>query len=195
MCAWIRIRKSRGKPMPFLQTEFDEREARFSPNMHWMAYFQNKSGRSEFRRRRYGAITLARSCFVAPSANNDLIRWSIETEGSPASIWATCDWLDFSNFANSNWFSFFLCRRLFKFSLNISLSSIYAASAGAKPKNSWASPTFQPLSSRRFFFLFSMIAFTLIASPDRTASAVFCKSRQSLWEFCSSFSRKLPRSQ
>jgi hypothetical protein len=103
-----------------------------------------------------GAIILAKSCFVAPKTNNDLIRLSRETDASPVSILATRAWLDFSSFANPTWFSFFLCRRFFKFSLNINFNSTYSASAGLNPKNSWAVPTFQPFSAKRFFFLFSI---------------------------------------
>jgi eukaryotic-like serine/threonine-protein kinase len=35
------------KPQPFLQTEFDEKEGRFSPNVKWVAYSSNPSGRLE----------------------------------------------------------------------------------------------------------------------------------------------------
>ncbi len=122
-----------------------------------------------------GAIILAKSCFVAPKTNNDLIRLSRETDASPVSILATRAWLDFSSFANPTWFSFLLCRRFFKFSLNINFSSTYSASAGLNPKNSWAVPTFQPFSSKRFFFLFSIQVSPLSANPHRTVSDVVCK--------------------
>ncbi len=120
------------------------------------------------------AIILAKSCFVAPKTNNDCIRLSRETDASPVSILATRAWFDFSSFANSTWFSFFLCRRFFKFSLNINFSSIYSTSAGVNPKNSWAVPTFQPFSSKRFFFLFSIQVSSLSANPYRTVSSVVC---------------------
>jgi serine/threonine protein kinase len=35
------------KPRPFLQTEFNEKDARFSPNGKWVAYASNQSGRFE----------------------------------------------------------------------------------------------------------------------------------------------------
>ncbi|MBI2833800.1 MAG: serine/threonine-protein kinase, partial [Acidobacteria bacterium] len=35
------------KPYPFLKTEFDESQARFSPDGRWMAYVSNESGRLE----------------------------------------------------------------------------------------------------------------------------------------------------
>ena len=41
------IKESRGKPMPFLQTKFNERGAHFSPDMRWIAYGSDESGRNE----------------------------------------------------------------------------------------------------------------------------------------------------
>ncbi len=35
------------KPMPFLQTQFDEGQGRFSPDGHWVAYASTESGRPE----------------------------------------------------------------------------------------------------------------------------------------------------
>ena len=35
------------QPFPFLQTEFEERQAQFSPNGRWLAYISNESGRFE----------------------------------------------------------------------------------------------------------------------------------------------------
>jgi Tol biopolymer transport system component len=35
------------KPHPFLRTEFDETNPRFSPDGHWMAYQSNESGKNE----------------------------------------------------------------------------------------------------------------------------------------------------
>ena len=35
------------KPQPFLQTDFSEREGRFSPNGRWIAYSSNQSGQYE----------------------------------------------------------------------------------------------------------------------------------------------------
>jgi eukaryotic-like serine/threonine-protein kinase len=35
------------KPVPYLQTPFDERSARFSPDGKWMAYESDESGRTE----------------------------------------------------------------------------------------------------------------------------------------------------
>lgn len=46
-------------------------------------------------------IAFARSFCVAPKASKDLIRRSIDTDGEPASIFATLDWLDLTILANS----------------------------------------------------------------------------------------------
>jgi hypothetical protein len=35
------------KPVPFLSTEFGEREARFSPDGHWVVYTSEESGHAE----------------------------------------------------------------------------------------------------------------------------------------------------
>jgi eukaryotic-like serine/threonine-protein kinase len=35
------------KPYPFLQTQFNEQDPRFSPDGHWIAYYSNESGRNE----------------------------------------------------------------------------------------------------------------------------------------------------
>jgi serine/threonine protein kinase len=35
------------KPFPYLQSEFDEKHGRFSPDGHWVAYTSNESGRDE----------------------------------------------------------------------------------------------------------------------------------------------------
>jgi eukaryotic-like serine/threonine-protein kinase len=35
------------KPFPFLRTEFNEQQARFSPDGHWVAYGSDESGREE----------------------------------------------------------------------------------------------------------------------------------------------------
>ena len=49
---WIAPQPSEGtggdrKPFPYLQTEFDEKHGRFSPDAHWVAYTSNESGRDE----------------------------------------------------------------------------------------------------------------------------------------------------
>jgi len=44
---WVLPLEGDKKPVPFLVTEFREREARFSPDGHWVAYVSNESGHYE----------------------------------------------------------------------------------------------------------------------------------------------------
>ena len=44
---WVLPLEGDKKPVPFLVTEFREREARFSPDGHWVAYASNESGHYE----------------------------------------------------------------------------------------------------------------------------------------------------
>jgi eukaryotic-like serine/threonine-protein kinase len=44
---WLLPIDGQGKPSPFLQTPFNETEARFSPDGHWVAYVSNETGSAE----------------------------------------------------------------------------------------------------------------------------------------------------
>ena len=44
---WVLPLDSDKKPVPFLITEFNERQARFSPDGHWVAYTSDESGQDE----------------------------------------------------------------------------------------------------------------------------------------------------
>jgi serine/threonine protein kinase len=44
---WILPMTGDRKPIPFLQTEFNEQSGVFSPDMHWVAYVSNESGKDE----------------------------------------------------------------------------------------------------------------------------------------------------
>ena len=44
---WIAPQFGDRKPFPYLQTQFDEQEGRFSPDGKWVAYVSNESGRDE----------------------------------------------------------------------------------------------------------------------------------------------------
>ena len=44
---WVLPLEGERKPIPFLITEFNERQARFSPDGHWVAYTSDESGRDE----------------------------------------------------------------------------------------------------------------------------------------------------
>jgi eukaryotic-like serine/threonine-protein kinase len=44
---WVAPLLGDRKPFPYLETQFDEQEGRFSPDGKWIAYFSNESGRDE----------------------------------------------------------------------------------------------------------------------------------------------------
>jgi len=107
-------------------------------------------------RRRYAAGTGERADIIrdnsrreAPRVSNDLMSRSSDTVGSPASILAIRDWLDWSRFARSACVSLLRWRHSRSPIASLSLSSTYAASSGFRRRNSWAVPTFQPFASRR----------------------------------------------
>ncbi len=85
----------------------------------------------------------------APRISSDLTSRSKETDGSPASILATRDWLEWIRLASCVWVSFRRRRQSRKPTASRTLSSTYAASPALSPRNSRAVPTFQPLASRR----------------------------------------------
>jgi Tol biopolymer transport system component len=43
----MEVQQGERKPIPFLRTEFNEREAKFSPDGHWIAYRSDESGINE----------------------------------------------------------------------------------------------------------------------------------------------------
>src|SRR5450432_166782 len=112
----------------------------------------------------------ANSLFEVPSASIDLTSKSSETVGSPASILATRDWLDFIVCASSTWVTPFACRRALRPSASFSRNSIYISSWTDKPSNSFALPIFQPLDSS-FLRLLSRISVLLQAIPARCYNA------------------------
>jgi serine/threonine-protein kinase len=70
---WILPLKGERKPWPFLQTKFNEGEAKFSPDGRWVAYSSDESGRPE----------VYVQSFPAPGA-----KWQISTDGGGAPEWA-----------------------------------------------------------------------------------------------------------
>lgn len=102
--------------------------------------------------RRPGEMILVTDCLRSPSANRERTRRSMETEGSPASIFATLDWLDFTSRASSTCERFRSFRRVRRRSASSSFISMNTDSSGESPRKSFAPPTFQPLDSRRFRF-------------------------------------------
>src|SRR6185437_8046534 len=106
----------------------------------------------------------ASSLFDAPSARIDFTSKSRDTVGSPASIFATRDWLDFIVFANLIWVTPVACRRALSPSASLSRSSIYISSWFERPRRSLAFPSLHPFDSS-FFRLLSRIVVLLKACP------------------------------
>lgn len=94
----------------------------------------------------------ARSFAEAPRAISDRTNRSMDTEGSPASILATRDWLDRTALANSTCVSRRLRRRCFRPSASFNRSSMYASSSAVSPRNSLVPRTLHPFASNRFRF-------------------------------------------
>jgi hypothetical protein len=91
-------------------------------------------------------MTLAKSPFEAPSAISDRTSKSIETLGSPASIFATRDWLDLTTLANSPWVRRRCTRWIFSPFARRRRRSTNARCSADKPRKSPASPTAHPRS-------------------------------------------------
>ena len=89
-------------------------------------------------------ITFATSRREAPRVSIDLISKSRDTLGSPASIFATLDWLEEMAFAKAACVRRCFFRRSFSALPRISLSSITATSSSDNPRNSAAVPNRQP---------------------------------------------------
>jgi Tol biopolymer transport system component len=64
------------KPVPFLQTPFDESEAQFSPDGHWVAYTSNESGRYEIYIRP----------FPTPASESG-VKWRVSSNGGHQPRW------------------------------------------------------------------------------------------------------------
>jgi len=69
-------RNAERKPMPFLRTEFDERNARFSPDGRWVAYQSNESGRDEIYVRGF-----------SPGEPGSRGQWQVSTGGGLEPRW------------------------------------------------------------------------------------------------------------
>src|SRR5437867_6129841 len=87
-----------------------------------------------------------------PRTRSERTSRSIETDGSPASIFATRDWLDLSALASATWVRRRCRRRCLRPCARRSLRSIYVSSSSDSLRNSLAVPTFHPLASSRRLF-------------------------------------------
>jgi len=63
------------KPFPFLQTQFNEMNGRFSPDGRWMAYTSDESGKSEVYVRTFGRRAATGG------------KWQISVQGGNNPIW------------------------------------------------------------------------------------------------------------
>ena len=70
---WIAPLTGERKPQPFLQTKFNEMQARFSPDDRWIAYMSEESGRYE----------VYVQPFPGPGG-----KWQISTNGGTVPVWA-----------------------------------------------------------------------------------------------------------
>ena len=70
---WIAPLTGERKPQPFLQTKFNEMQARFSPDSRWIAYQSEESGRYE----------VYVQPFPGPGG-----KWQISTNGGTTPVWA-----------------------------------------------------------------------------------------------------------
>lgn len=86
---------------------------------------------------------------VAPRVSSDLTSRSSDTDGSPASILAIRDWLDWSRLARSHCVSSRRRRHSRNAIAARTLSSMYAASSELRRRNPRAVPTFQPRAFKR----------------------------------------------
>ncbi|MBS1828867.1 MAG: serine/threonine-protein kinase [Acidobacteria bacterium] len=69
---WVLPMKGERKPVPFLQTTFNEQQGRFSPNGKWVAYASDESGRYEV--------------YVRPFPSGDS-KWRVSPEGGDFPLW------------------------------------------------------------------------------------------------------------
>lgn len=119
-------------------------------------------------------MVFARSFLETPSARSDFTSRSIETVGSPASIFATRDWLVLIILATSTWLSLLDDRCSRSERLRAIFISIYSISLGVRFKKSSADPRDQPFDLS--FFLLS--AFTVVLSQELFAFVFY-----TFWSF------------
>ncbi len=133
------------------------------------------------------AFEMARpiAAFVDPDVKSDRSRRSMDTDGSPASILATRDWLEPIRFASAAWVRFLAKRTRFSALANETRTSITAESASVRPRNSLASLTFHPVRSSR-----SLLSLRTAPSVHRSHSIV---SFQSALTHVDDRLRSLPR--
>jgi hypothetical protein len=73
------------KPWVFLKTNFEERQAQFSPDGRWVAYMSNESGQQEIYVRPFSG----QSSPASPDAVGDRAggQWQVSTAGGISTLW------------------------------------------------------------------------------------------------------------
>jgi len=122
------------------------------------------------------AMTRPMSELVDPAVKSDRIKRSIDTDGSPASILATRDWLDLMRRASAACERFLFNRRRLSSRAKETRTSTKAASASVRPRNSLASATFQP-ARWSFSFLSFRISTSSTSLRQVTPSSLILSSR------------------
>ena len=72
---WVLPMESERKPQVFLQTEFNETEAKFSPDMKWVAYQSDESGRYEIYVRPFPTQAGSSTKFQVSNGGGHQVRW------------------------------------------------------------------------------------------------------------------------
>jgi dipeptidyl aminopeptidase/acylaminoacyl peptidase len=70
---WVQPLSGEQKPFPFMQTSFNEKAARFSPDGHWIAYDSDESGRYEI--------------YLAPFPAGGR-KWQVSNAGGSQALWS-----------------------------------------------------------------------------------------------------------
>jgi hypothetical protein len=77
---WMLQLKGDLEPKPFLNTEYNEADGRFSPDMRWVAYVSNESGKNEVYVRAFSPSS-------EEAASEIVGQWSVSTGGGFAPRW------------------------------------------------------------------------------------------------------------
>jgi dipeptidyl aminopeptidase/acylaminoacyl peptidase len=76
---WVLPLEGDRKPIPFLRTEFNESDGHFSPDMRWVAYVSDDSGRNEIYVRGFSQVS------GAPSQTGG--KWQVSIGGGAGPRW------------------------------------------------------------------------------------------------------------
>jgi eukaryotic-like serine/threonine-protein kinase len=82
---WVLPLQGDRKPFPFLRTDFNEQDAAFSPDGHWVAYTSDESGRNEVYVRPFSSPPSSGG--AAQTAAAAAGKWLISNGGGSAPLW------------------------------------------------------------------------------------------------------------